>query len=100
MSEAEVERDRESRTEDKRTERIKEIEGVVFVPQSPGSKLKEALHTQDEVLARALNIPSLSFVERSGTMVIQDIGQSDPWATDQFCPREDCWHCQGRLQLH
>ena len=43
-----------------------------------------------------MKVPSLRFVEKT---VIEDEGQSDPWILDQFCPRKEYWHCQGRLQL-
>ena len=33
----------------RKAEKVKEIEGVVFIPYTPGSKLKEVLQSQDEV---------------------------------------------------
>ena len=54
--------------------RVKEIEGVVFVPHTPNSKLRNERQEQDELLAVALQAPSLRFVERSGTTVVQDVG--------------------------
>ena len=79
--------------------KVNEVEGVLFVPHTPASKLKEALQTQDEVLAQALGLPSLRFVEKSGTTILEDVGQSDPWAGEQYCGRKECWHCCGRPQL-
>ena len=67
--------------EKKNTERVKEVEGVVFVPYPPDSKLRNALQSQDEMLAAALQAPSLRFVERLGTTIVQDVGQSDPWTS-------------------
>ena len=75
------------------------MEGVFFVPHTAGSKLKKALQSQNEHLAQSLKVPSLRFVERSGTTIIEDVGQSDPWALDKCFERGDCWHCRGRLQL-
>ena len=86
--------------ERERGEKVKEVEGVVLVPQTPASRLKEELQAQDEILAAALKIPSLRFVERSGCMIVQDVGQSDPWSRDMYCPRDGCWHCKGRYQIH
>ena len=51
------------------------------------------------MMVQALNVPSVRFIEKAGTTVIQDVGQSYPWASDKFCPRTNCWHCQGRYQL-
>ena len=97
--EDEIEREEIETKNEKADDGVKEIEGVIFVPFTPGSKLRESLQRQDEMLAEALNVPSMRFIEKAGTIVIQDVGQSDPWAVDQFCPRTNCWHCQGRHQL-
>ena len=76
----------------KNKDKVKEIEGVVFAQYTHGSKLKNSPQFQDEMLAVALQAPSLRFVERSRTTIVQDVGQSDPWASDMFCQRKECWH--------
>ena len=67
--------------------------------KTPGSKVRDSLQKQDKMMAQALNVPSVRFVEKAGTTILQDVGQSDSWAKERFCPRKNCWHCQGRHKL-
>ena len=76
--------------------KVREVECVVFVPATPGSKLRDTLQKNDDNLSKALDAPSLRFVEKGGTTIQEKFGQSDPWKGDTFCQREDCLHCQGR----
>ena len=82
-----------------RGEKVKEIEGVIFVPFTPNSMLRDRLQSLDEDLGKCLQVPSLRFVEKAGTKIVQTLGQSDTWASERFCPRRNCHHCKGRLQL-
>ena len=41
----------------------------------------------------------MMFVEKEGNMIVEKVGQSDPWKGETFCPRKDCLHCQGRFVL-
>ena len=46
---------------------------MVFVPNTPGSILRDTFQEQDKTLAKALQVPSLRFVEKLGTTIIQDV---------------------------
>ena len=50
-------------------------------------------------MAQATNSPQVRFVERTGTTLIEDLGRSNPWASEWYCPRKDCLPCQGRAFL-
>ena len=79
--------------------KVREVECVVFVPATPGSRLRDTLQKEDDNMSQALNAPSLRFVEKGGTTIKEKVGQSDPWKGDTFCQREYCLHCQGRYVL-
>ena len=78
---------------------MKVTECVVFVPATPGSKLRDILQRKDDELSEMLGIPGLKFVEKGGRMILDRIGLNDPWKTETFCQRTDCLHCQRRLTL-
>ena len=46
-----------------------------------------------------LNTPAVKFVERRGTTIEDDLGRTNPWSLDWFCPRKECEPCRGRLFL-
>ena len=73
--------------------KVREMECVVFVPATPGSRLRDTLQKEDDNMSQALNAPSLRFMEKGGTTIQEKVGQSDPWKGDTFCQREDCLHC-------
>ena len=50
-------------------------------------------------MTRILNTPAVKFVERGGTMIIEDLGRTNPWSLDWFCPRKECEPCKGRMFL-
>ena len=58
--------------------RVKEINCVVFVPATPGSKLRDMFKQRDDSLSETLNAPALRFVERGGNTVLDKVGQNDP----------------------
>ena len=78
---------------------FKEVESVVFIPHTPRSVLKNLLQKQDDTFCSSLKIPGVHFVERGGDRISQTIGQSNPWKAEQFCNRNGCLPCQGRLEL-
>ena len=87
----------EERSEVKETGKpVRQTETVVFIPSTPGSKLKNLLQSQDNLITSSMNTPQVRFVERSGTTVMEDLGRTNPWAAEWFCPRKDCVPCQGR----
>ena len=79
--------------------KVKEVECIVFVPSTPGSKLMDLLQKGDNMMSEALNAPALRFVEKGGSTIQERLGQSDPWKSEIFCQRKDCLHCQGRYTL-
>ena len=42
---------------------IKDIKSVVFFPATPGRKVRKQLQEADEVICKAINSPTLRFVE-------------------------------------
>ena len=78
---------------------IKEIETVVFLPATPGSRLKKDLQEADEILCKTTNSPTVRFVERGGPTLMELVGKSNPWSREWFCPRKNCVPCKGRLLL-
>ena len=79
--------------------RVKEIECVVFVPATPGSRLRDTIQKLDDQLSETMDAPALRFVEKGGSTIQERLGQSDPWKSEVFCQRKDCLHCQGRCTL-
>ena len=76
--------------------KVKEIECVVFVTATPGSKLRDMLQERDNQMAEIVGAPALRFVEKGGDTILDIIGQSDPWKGETYCQRTDCLHCKGR----
>ena len=79
--------------------KVRNVETVVFVPSTDKSKLKEILQKADDQMTKILNTPAVKFVERGGTTIIEDLGRTNPWSQDWFCPRKECAPCNGRLFL-
>ena len=79
--------------------KVKEVECVVFVPATPGSKLMNLLQKGDNLMSETLNAPVLRLVKKGGSTIQERLGQSDPWKSEVFCQRKDCLHCQGRCTL-
>ena len=50
-------------------------------------------------MCQASNCPQVRFVERAGTTIIEELGKNNPWASEWYCPRQDCLPCQGRMEL-
>ena len=78
---------------------IIQIETVVFIPATPGSELKARLQRQDNIMCQASNCPKVRFLERAGTTLIEELGKNNPWASEWYCPRQDCLPYQGRMEL-
>ena len=66
--------------------RVKEIETVVFIPTTEGSKLKKILQEKDDNLCRIAGSPTVRFVEKGGPTILDQVGRNNPWAGDWFCP--------------
>ena len=46
--------------------KTKDIECVVFVPGTPGTKLRDPLQDRDDKISEVMNSPALMFVEKGG----------------------------------
>ena len=75
------------------------VETVVFVPSIENSQLRDKLQKADDQMTRTLNTPVVKFVERGGTMIIEDLGRTNPWSLDWFCPRKEFSPCNRRMFL-
>ena len=61
--------------------------------------MKEALQKADDQMTKILDTPAVKFVERGGTTIMEDLGRTNPWSQDWFCPRKECAPCNGRYFL-
>ena len=75
------------------------MEIVVFIPATPGSRLKISSKKQDNMVTQVMTSPQVRFVERAGTTMIEDLGRNSPWASEWYCPRKESLPCQGRAIL-
>ena len=73
------------------------VEAVCFVPFTPGSRLKKELQTVDDILSQTMNAPRVRFVERGGQSIIEEVGSNNPWKQEEFCGRDRCGVCEGRV---
>ena len=71
----------------------KDIEAVMFVPYTPGSKLVRALQEAEDKWAELLNHPKWRMVERSGSKLKDLLSNTTPW-DNNYCGRQDCWVCE------
>ena len=84
---------------DPRDKKIKEIEAVLFIPATPGSKMRKLLQSAEDQGAKLMNSPSIRVVERAGTKLIDEVGSNNPWKKEWMCPRKTCLPCQGQAVL-
>ena len=75
-----------------------EIEAVMFVPFTPGSKLTKDLQEIEDKWAGLLNNPKWNMVERSGSKLKDLLGNTTPW-TSTNCGRMDCWMCKSNPEM-
>ena len=73
-----------------------EIEGVLFIPSTPGSGLRKLLQEAEDRAALMMNTPSVRIVERAGTKIMDEVGDTDPWRNEWCCQRKSCLPCQGQ----
>ena len=79
--------------------RTKTVETIVFVPTTPGSRLRISLQDADDKLVSSINSPSVQFVERGGPILMETVGNNNPDSKEWYCGRIDCAPCQGGEQL-
>ena len=77
-------------------ERVKVIEGVIFIPFTLDSKLREEIQRVEETLTAEMRTPSIRFVERGGESVTQILERNNPWSKESECGRKVCPPCWGR----
>ena len=74
-------------------------ETICFITYTMESKLCERLQRVDNLFAELHCQPRVRFVERPGDTIERELGRSDPWAGDFFCPRTECLPCNTRREL-
>ena len=74
----------------KSEKKVKQIEGALFVPATPGSGLKKLLQEAEDKAEIMMNTPSIRIVERAGTKIMEEIGDSNPWKSEWSCQRMSC----------
>ena len=57
------------------------------------------LKAADELLTLHTQSPEVRFVERSGQTIVDVMGRSNPWSSEQFCDRVNCKPCSSRTWL-
>ena len=71
----------------------REVETVMFVPYTSGSKLQKLLQETDNDFIKDTKEERIKFVERAGQTLEQLLGRSDPWGK-RGCSRQGCFQCQ------
>ena len=67
-------------------DKVKVVDGVVFVYYIKDSALRDRLKKAEEVIARELRVPSARFVERGGRTVANTLGMNNIWKQEGECP--------------
>ena len=71
----------------------RDVEAVMFVPYTNGSKLQKLLQGSDDDFIKGSRNKRIRFVERGGQTLEQVLGRNDPWG-GKGCSRLDCFQCQ------
>ena len=79
--------------------RAKVVEGVVFVPFTPESALREELQRVEDTLTAEMNTPGIRFVERGRNTVVEVLGRNNLWSKEGECNRKVCPQCWGRTYI-
>ena len=69
------------------------VETVIFLPYTKDSELMKRLKASDDMLTKHTGVPDIRFVERAGRTLMDLLGRSNPWASDQSCQRHNCLPC-------
>ena len=72
----------------------KHIEGVVFVPCTPGGLLTRLLQEAENTFSTLHGIPKIRYVEMGGKKLCELLCRKNPWK-GSACGRSSCWPCQG-----
>ena len=82
------------KTEEGVTKDDRQVEGVIFVPFTTGSKLRSCLQNEDDKLIRTMRMPRLMYMERPRRTVADFLVEKDPWYCLQGVGnRETCPVC-------
>ena len=46
-----------------------------------------------------MNTPVVRVVEKAGTKLMEEVGDTNPWKKEWCCPRKTCLPCQGQAIL-
>ena len=76
----------------KTKEGLTEVESVLFIPHTPGSRLARLMQEVDDSISKITKGKRIRIVERRGDKVIDQISKADPWEMDS-CSRESCMVC-------
>ena len=71
----------------------REIETVMFIPYTEGSRLQKELQEEDDCFISKGKQKRIKFIERGGQTIEQLLSRSDPWS-GQGCSRIECFQCQ------
>ncbi len=67
----------------------------MFVPATPGGKLRNQLQEAKDIFSELNRIPRIKIVERGGKKMIHMLAIKDPWGKRK-CMREDCLSCSSK----
>ena len=70
------------------------IEGIMFVPHTPGGGLARELQKEEDNFSKLHRVARVKIVERGGKKVKDILGKKDPWAPST-CFRPDCMVCNS-----
>ena len=70
------------------------IEGIMFVPHTPGGALAKALQSEDDRYSSLYKTARVRIIERGGRKIKDILGRKDPWAP-KTCARLDCMICMS-----
>ena len=73
------------------------VEGVLFVPHTPGGVLARKIQSADDIFSRLHDVPRVKIVERGGSKLMDQLGKKDPWANTS-CNKSDCMICQSKCK--
>ena len=73
----------------------KKIESILFVPYTPGSRLKKLLQEAEDRLSRGRSTCRVRFIERAGPKIADLLSNKHPWAKES-CDKPHCLPCKSK----
>ena len=71
------------------------VEGVYYVPDTKGSKLKKTLQSIEDNAVRNQRTGRLRILERLGPSIKEDLSNPTPWK-NSHCGRSRCLPCKSK----